>query len=143
MEYKKKYVPDSLSKSDKEKQKKAIEKSKKQYKESGKVETRPKLKSFKSKESTYTQRINKKLGEKMTPKEIAEKIAKNDTHKRMLIKGFQEIISKGKAAYASSGSRPNQTPMSWGRARLYSVLLGGPARKIDKNIVEKYDVPKL
>lgn len=143
MEYKKKYVPDSLSESDKEKQKKAIEKSKKQYKETGKVETRPKLKSFKSKESTYTQRINKKLGEKMSVKEIAEKIAKTDAEKRMLLKAFQEIIAKGKAAYSSSGSRPNQTPYSWGLARLYSVLLGGKARKIDKKIVDKYNIPKL
>ena len=41
-------------------------------------------------------------------------------------------------AYYSSGSRPNQTPMSWGRARLASVILNGPSRRIDKNIWNKY-----
>ena len=40
-------------------------------------------------------------------------------------------------AYYSSGSRPNQTPFSWGNARLASVIMGGPARKIDKKIWEK------
>jgi hypothetical protein len=41
-------------------------------------------------------------------------------------------------AYYSSGSRPNQTPMSWGRARLASVIMGGPSRRIDKDIWAKY-----
>ena len=56
---------------------------------------------------------------------------------------MEEVIMKGKGAYYGSGSRPNQTPMSWGKARLASVLVGGNARKIDKKIVDKYKLPKL
>ena len=56
---------------------------------------------------------------------------------------MEEVIMKGKGAYYSSGSRPNQTPMSWGKARLASVLVGGPSRKIDKKIVDKYKLPKI
>ena len=52
--------------------------------------------------------------------------------------GQKKIIEKGMGAYYSSGSRPNQTPMSWGRARLASVIMGGPSRKIDKEIWAKY-----
>ena len=52
--------------------------------------------------------------------------------------GQRKIIDKGMGAYYSSGSRPNQTPMSWGRARLASVILNGPSRRIDKNIWNKY-----
>ena len=52
-------------------------------------------------------------------------------------KGREQIIKKGKAAYASSGSRPNQTPFSWSLARLASVLTFGPALKVDKDIVLK------
>ena len=47
-------------------------------------------------------------------------------------KQAQQIIKKGMAAYFTGGSRPNQTPASWGKARLYSVIMGGKARKIDK-----------
>ena len=55
-------------------------------------------------------------------------------------KGQQEVIKKGQGAYYSSGSRPNQTPFSWGLGRLGSVLLGGPSRRIDKKIYDKYKV---
>ena len=56
---------------------------------------------------------------------------------------MEEVIMKGKGAYFSAGSRPNQTPMSWGKARLASVLVGGASRKIDKKIVDKYNLPKI
>ena len=55
-------------------------------------------------------------------------------------KALDEVYKKGKGAYYSSGSRPNQMPDSWGRARMYSFILGGPARKVDKSITEKYNV---
>ena len=49
----------------------------------------------------------------------------------------QAILNKGRGAYYSSGSRPNQTPQrTWARARLYSVIMGGPARKVDKKLWE-------
>ncbi len=47
---------------------------------------------------------------------------------------------KGEGAFYSSGSRPNQTPQSWAYARVYSYLLGGPARKVDSDITKKYNV---
>ena len=50
------------------------------------------------------------------------------------------VKKKGMGAYYSSGSRPNQTPTSWGLARLASVILNGPARRIDKNIWNKYKI---
>jgi len=42
---------------------------------------------------------------------------------------LQKIVNKGMGAYYSSGSRPNQTPASWGIARLASAITGGPAGK--------------
>ena len=53
------------------------------------------------------------------------------------INGLRQIVSKGKGAYYSSGSRPNQTATSWGKARMYSYIMGGPTRKIDKHITDK------
>ena len=55
-------------------------------------------------------------------------------------KALDEVFKKGEGAYKSSGSRPNQTPQSWGRARMYSYILGGNARKVDKSITQKYKV---
>ena len=117
----KKYVPDSLSKSDKKKQIKSI-KDKKE---------RPKLKSFESKRSPWVKKFEDKYLFKIT----------NDSRisKEIISKtGINKILDRGVAAYYNSGSRPNQTPASWSRARLASVILKGPAYKIDKEIFEKY-----
>jgi hypothetical protein len=53
-------------------------------------------------------------------------------------KGIIKVLNKGMGAYYSSGSRPNQTPASWSLARLASVIMGGPARRVDKKIWEEH-----
>ena len=121
MKYKKTYVPPSLSKEDKKKQIKSI-----------KEQTiRPKLKSFQSKRSGFVKKFEDKYGYKISN---LSRISKEIITK----KGIDEIMAKGKASYFTSGSRPNQTPRSWALARLASVIVGGPARKIDMNIWKKY-----
>jgi hypothetical protein len=117
----KKYVPESLTKEDKKKQVKSIKEGK----------DRPKVKSFQSKRSTHVVKFEKKYKTKITNDSF---ISKNIISKT----GIDKILSKGRGAYYSSGSRPNQTADSWARARLASVIMGGPARKIDKDIWEKY-----
>ena len=49
-------------------------------------------------------------------------------------KGQNQILKKGRGAYYSSGSRPNQSSSSWAYARLASVITGGKARKVDNKI---------
>jgi hypothetical protein len=115
------YVPKSLSPADKKKQIKSIEE--------GTI--RPKLKSFKSKRSRFVERFEKKYGKKITDDSF---ISKNIISKV----GINQILKKGMGAYFSSGSRPNQTPQSWSRARLASVIMNGPARKVDIDIWNKY-----
>ena len=44
-------------------------------------------------------------------------------------------MRKGKGAYFSSGSRPNQSAQSWGLARLASSITGGKAAAVDYNII--------
>jgi len=93
---------------------------------------RPKT-DFKSKRSGWAKKFEDKYKTKITDKAFI--------HKNILTRtGQQKIIDKGMGAYYSSGSRPNQTPMSWGLGRLASVILNGPSRKIDKNIWLKYKV---
>jgi len=91
---------------------------------------RPKT-SFKSKRSGWAKQFEEKYGTKISDRKFI--------HQNIITyTGQKKIIDKGKGAYYSSGSRPNQTPTSWGLARLASVIMGGPSRKIDKKIWEKY-----
>ena len=115
------YLPSSLTKEDREKQKKSIEK--------GTI--RPKVESFKSKRSKHVVAFEKKYGVKITNDSFIDKNIITRT-------GIKKILDKGRAAYFSSGSRPNQTPESWSRARLASVIMNGNARKVDKAIWEKH-----
>ena len=52
------------------------------------------------------------------------------------ILSLKKIVKKGEGAYYSSGSRPNQTPQSWGLARLASSITGGKAAAVDYDIIE-------
>ncbi len=115
------YVPATLTPADKKKQVKSILDKKK----------RPKVESFESKRSPHVVKFEKKYGVKITNKQY---IYKNIISKT----GVDKILAKGKAAYFSSGSRPNQNVFSWSNARLASVITGGPARRVDKAIWEKY-----
>lgn len=143
MAYPNTYIPKGLSKTDKEKQKKQLDKSVKDYKK-GKYTDREKLKSYKSKPSSYVVETKKELRiTNVKPKTVADKLGKTDKRKKELEEGLEKVLEKGKGAFYSSGSRPNQTPYSWGLGRVASVLQGGKARKIDKAIVEKYKIPKI
>ena len=115
-----KYVPKSLSDKDKKKQVKSIKEG----------TDRPKV-DYKTKRSSHVVAFEKKYGEKITNDSF---ISKNIISKT----GIDEILSKGRGAYYSAGSRPNVSATQWARARLASVIMGGPARKVDKSIWEKY-----
>ena len=121
-----------LSKRDKQKQLKSIKKAKRSYKR-GKYVSRPKLKSFKSKKSSWTQKFHKLHPDAKTLKQISDAT-------RIPKGALSAVKKKGMGAYYSSGSRPNQTAESWGLARMYSYILGGPTRRVDKHITEKYNV---
>ena len=115
-----------LSRRDKSKQKKNLIKSRKMYKKGIYVD-RPKLKSYPKKRSEHILRFEKRYNRKITDKNF---IDKNILSK----KGQNQILSKGRGAYYSSGSRPNQSSSSWAYARLASVIMGGKARKVDNKI---------
>jgi len=121
MSYSSTYVPKTLTKEDKKKQIKSIK---------DKTD-RPKLESFKSKRSSHVIKFEKKYKTKITD----EKFINDNILKKQ---GQLEILKKGMGAYYSSGSRPNQTPESWAYARLASVIMNGPARKVDMKIFNKY-----
>jgi hypothetical protein len=121
-----------LSNKDKKKQIKNIKTAKKSYKKKKYID-RPKLKSYKNKKSGWTKKFKDKYGNITKLKDIAK--ATGIPKKALMV-----VLKKGRGAYYSSGSRPNQTAESWGRARMYSYIMGGPTRKYDKEITKKYNV---
>ena len=125
------YLPTKLSKKDKKKQFNMIQKSRKLYKKK-KYFTRKKVKSFQSKPSQHIINARKiyKIDSIIPSVKLANKTGCS-------IKSLKKIVSKGEGAYYSSGSRPNQTPQSWGYARLASSITGGKAAAVDYNILEQ------
>jgi len=125
------YIPTFLSRADTKKQKKNILKSRKLYKK-GIYYQRPKVASFQSKKSPHVKNAEKlyKINHVLPDEELARKT-------RCSRKALEKIVNKGRGAYYSSGSRPNQTAESWGRGRLASVITGGPSSIIDYHILNE------
>lgn len=131
MNFIKRYLPDTLSRRDKTRQRKELTKSRKLYKQH-KYYTRKAVKSFTSKPSKHLVRARKLYGvDNIKPtRELSKQTGCS-------LKGLRQIVRKGEGAYFSSGSRPNQTAQSWGRARLASSITGGNASAVDFHIINK------
>ena len=126
------YLPLTLTKKDKIKYKKEILKSKKLYKKNN-YYTRKKIKSFKSKKSNHITNAKNLYNVKNISLQNNELVKKTGCSKNAL----EKIVNKGRGAYFSSGSRPNQTAESWGLARLASSITGSKASVVDNYILKK------
>jgi hypothetical protein len=125
------YLPRTLNKTDKIKQKRMLLRSRRLYKQ-GKYFTRSKLKSYHNKTSKHIKNAQRIYGlENITPNRALAKAT------GCSVKALRKIVNKGEGAYYSSGSRPNQTPQSWGLARLASAVTGGNAAKVDFHIIDE------
>ena len=129
MKYPARYLPKALENNDKKKYYQSLNKSKKLYKR-GVYFLRPKIKSFKSKKSNHIQNAKRiyNVSEIVPSKKLSMATGCS-------IKALKKIVNKGEGAYYSSGSRPNQTPQSWGYARLASSLTAGKAAAVDFDII--------
>jgi hypothetical protein len=129
------YLPPSLTKKEKEVQARFLQRSKKAYKQH-KYYTRNlgkhKIRSFKTNKSKHLQTV-KKLYRIDHPIRIDQDLIQKTGCTR---KSLEKIVNKGEGAYYSSGSRPNQTPQSWGYARLASAITGQKAAVVDYSIIE-------
>ena len=125
-----KYLPKHISKKDKKTIVKELKKSRKAYKKQS-YYTRKQISSYKSKPSQHILNVKKLYN--------IDKIAINANLSKKTgcsINSLRKIVNKGRGAYYSSGSRPNQTSHSWGLARLASSISGGKASAIDYKILE-------
>lgn len=128
--YPKHYIPKHLSVKDRSKQMTNLNKSRKLYKK-GKYFQRPKVKSFKSKPSKHVE--NAKDLYKVDSTIPSKKLAKAT---KCSVSTLEKIANKGRGAYYSSGSRPNQSAESWAMARLASAITGGNASIVDYNLLK-------
>lgn len=126
----KKYVA-GLNPEEKEKQAKAIKRTKQIYKETGKVVARP---SGPTKRSNHAVNFENRYGFSISNIARVKQLFPNTD--------VEKILSKGRGAYAS-GSRPGASIEGWARARLASVLTGGKALAVDKDLVGSADMKKI
>ena len=87
---------------------------------------------------TYKNKFNKKYGFAPDKSHSIEDISKLTGYKKS---GLETIVQKGRGAFFSNPQsvRPNiKDPTAWGRARLFSAIMGGAAAKIDaKHLIKK------
>ena len=131
MKYTLKYVPVGLTAKDSLLQKKYLNLSRKAYPK-GVYINRPILKSYKHRNSSHVYRATNIYG--VSTMKPTRQLARTTGCKKWAL---EKIVRKGEGAYYSSGSRPNQTPQSWGYARLASALTGGPSSQVDYSILKK------
>ena len=126
-----KYLPKRLTLKDRKKQLKQLKKSRDAYKKHIYI-SRKKVNSYKSKKSKHILKAQKiyKLKNISVNNNLSKKTGCS-------IKALNKIVNKGRGAYFSSGSRPNQSAESWGLARLASSISGGKAAAVDYSILEQ------
>jgi hypothetical protein len=130
------YVPKNLTQKDRIKQMAELRKSRRAYKQ-GVYHARPKIASFPERKSKHVTKALQIFGvDTMKPSPtLARKT-------QCSLKTLKKIVKKGEGAYYSSGSRPSQTPQSWGYARLASALTGGKASTVDFSLLAEGCAPR-
>ncbi len=87
--------------------------------------------------ATYKQKFNAKYG---FPKNEAHSIAEIARITGYKVAGLRKIVQKGRGAFRSNPQsvRPQvKSATQWGIARVYSAVMGGKAKKIDKDLLKK------
>ena len=124
-----------LSEKQAERQTELIARTKRVYETTGKVEARPRVSDKPTPRSSHATAFENRYGYSVSNlARVKHDFPDTDVEK---------ILSKGRAAYASSGSRPNTTPEAWAKARLASVLTGGKALQVDKDLVGAKSFQKI
>jgi hypothetical protein len=87
--------------------------------------------------STYKEKFNKKYKQPKDKSNSLEEISKLTGYK---LAGLKKIVKKGEGAFKSNPQsvRPQvKSATQWGIARVYSAVMGGKAKKIDKDLLIK------
>lgn len=91
---------------------------------------------------TYKQKFNKKYGQPKNKSNSVEDVSRLTGFKKA---GLKKIIEKGEGAFKTrpDSVRPNvKSATQWGIARMYSAVMGGAAKKYDKDLLVKKNKSK-
>ena len=92
---------------------------------------------------TYKQKFNRKYGYPLNRSNSLEQISADTGYK---ISGLKTIVKKGQGAFFSNPTSVRSSVKSakqWGVARVYSAVMGGKAKEIDKKHLQKVDLSNL
>ena len=124
------YVPRTLSRKDRRKQIAMLKRSRRMYKRGEFYGRTTKLKSYPHIASNHVVTARRMYHvDRIVPNAALAKAT------GCSVGSLKQIVKKGEGAFYSSGSRPNQTPQSWGYARLASAITGGKAAAVDYSIL--------
>jgi hypothetical protein len=125
------YIPRTLSRKDRRKQITMLKRSRRLYNRGQYYGRSIKLKSYPHVASKHVVAARRMYHvEKIMPNAALAKAT------GCSVGALNQIVKKGEGAFYSSGSRPNQTPQSWGYARLASAITGGKAAAVDYAILK-------
>ena len=125
------YAPRTLSRKDRSKQIAMLKRSRRMYKRGKYYARSTKLKSYPHVVSKHVVTARRMYHmDRIVPNAALAKAT------GCSVGSLQKIVKKGEGAFYSSGSRPNQTPQSWGYARLASAITGGKAAAVDFAILK-------
>ncbi len=91
---------------------------------------------------TYKQKFNEKYNQPKNKSNSIKEISKLTGYKES---GLKKIIEKGEGAFYSNPQSVRKfvkNPTQWGYARVYSAVMGGKAKKIDKDLLKKKKTKK-
>ena len=124
------YLPKSLTESQRKKQIKSIFEG----------TDRPKL-NIRTRKSSNTVNFNKKYGDRFKNLKGGKSVENISKVVGLPFRALKDVFERGEAAYRSSGSRPNVTMQQWSYGRLYGYIMNDPdVRKADADITKKYKV---
>lgn len=125
------YVPRTLLRNDRRKQIAMLKRSRRMYKRGKFYGRTTKLKSYPHVASKHVVAARRMYHmDRIIPNAALAKAT------GCSVGALNQIVKKGEGAFYSSGSRPNQTPQSWGYARLASAITGGKAAAVDYAILQ-------
>ena len=125
------YVPRTLSRKDRRNQIAMLKRSRRMYKRGKYYGRTTKLKSYPHVASKHVVAARRMYRvDRIVPNAALAKAT------GCSVGSLRQIVQKGEGAFYSSGSRPNQTPQSWGYARLASAITGGKAAAVDYAILQ-------
>ena len=91
----------------------------------------------KKKGLTYKEKFNKKHKQPLNKSNSLKEISDLSGYE---LKGIKKIVEKGEGAFYNNKAsvRPQvKSARQWGVSRLYSAVMGGKAKKIDKDLLKK------